>query len=824
MSGILVWIARTIGFLLLLASFAAAEWQNVGSMTASAPQANQETFTNRQATVIIRVLAPDLIRVRMTPGTPGPDNSWAVAKKDWPNVPAEFSGGRDSRIIRTSELEVRVHLSPFRVEFYDRSGRLLSKDADSRGMSWEGQHVRCWKWMPPDEQYFGLGEKSTPLDKRGHSYVMWNTDPAGFDASTDPLYQSVPFFIALRGGRAYGLFFDNTYRSSFDMGAESPDLYSFGAEGGELNYYFFSGPDPKRVIGRFTELVGRSPLPPRWSMGYIQSRYSYYPERTVRFIAENFRHRSIPCDGIFLDVDYMDGFRVFTWDKSRFPDPHRMLSDLRQQGFHVIAIVDPYVKVDPNYWVYQQGLAGGDFMKRSDGKPYVAKGWPGDSVFPDFASQKVRAWWGALFKGQLEDGIAGILTDMNEPTVFLSDDHPLRPVTFDLDLVHETDQGPAPHAKIHNVYGMLESAATREGMLNFRPNERPLVITRATYAGGQRYAAQWSGDNWGTWDHLRLSMPMLMSMGLSGLQFSGADIGGISPVPSPELYARWLQAGVFTPFCWTHSGGPGNLEPWAFGNRLEEINRHSIELRYRLLPYLYNAFWEAAETGVPIMRPLLLEYPDDAQAVRQNDEFLFGNDILVAPVTKDDDIQREVYLPRGVWYDFWTERRIAGPTTLTVDAPLTRIPLFVRGGAIVPSQQAVQYADEAPINPLTFKIYPEGISSRGYYEDDGISFDYQRGVSLQQHLTVTQGSGGVSVEISARQGSYAPPARSLVLEIHGQRTRPRQVQEGGKELAAEKSLDALLAVSEGWAYAEETGIVWLKTPDRGVALTAQIAP
>ncbi len=810
-----------VGVLLLFANSLFGEWQSVGSMTAEKPQGNQATFRNRQAVVTLTVLAPDLIRVRMVPSSvAGPDHSWAVAKTDWPKVAVEFTGNTEARGIRTSELEVRAQLSPFRLSFYDRSGRLISKDADNRGMSWEGARVRCWKWMPPDERYFGLGEKSTPLDKRGHSYVLWNTDPAGFDASTDPLYQTVPFLLALRDGHAYGLFFDNTYRSSFDLGAESPDFYSFGAEGGEINYYFFAGPDPKEVIGRFTELVGRTPLPPRWSLGYIQSRYSYYPERKVRFIADNFRLRSIPCDGIFLDVDYMDQFRIFTWDKSRFPDPHRMLSDLRQEGFHVIAIVDPYVKLEPGYWVYDQGLAGDQFVKKSDGKLFRGGGWPGESVFPDFASPKVRAWWASLFKGQLEDGIAGVLTDMNEPTVILPN---VLPTTFDSDVVHQTDYGPMPHAAIHNVYGMLESEATRDGMLSVRPNERPLVITRATYAGGQRYAAQWSGDNWGTWDHLRLSMPMLMTMGLSGLQFSGADIGGIFPVPSPELYTRWLQAGVFTPFCWTHSGGPGNLEPWAFGNRLEEINRKSIELRYRLLPYLYNLFREASETGVPVMRPLLLEYPSDPVAVSQGDEFFFGSDILVAPVTKDDDLRREVYLPQGVWYDFWTDRHVTGPQKMIVDAPIDHIPIFVRGGAIIPTQQIVQYADQAPIDPLVFEIYPEGTSSRDYYEDDGISFDYRRGVFLRQLVTVHQEGNKLRVEISAREGSYTPSPRSLVLKIHDRRSQPRQVEVGGAELVNAKSAEALQRTVQGWAYDEATGVVWLKTPDRGTAFTAQIS-
>jgi alpha-glucosidase len=816
-------LIRAFGFLcfLLFSTLGFAEWQSIGSLTASQPQGNQITFSSRQATVVITLLAADLIRVRMVQGTSFLlDHSYAVVKTDWPKMAVEFAGDKDTRIIRTPELEVRAHLSPFRLAFYDRDGQLISKDAESRGISWDGPRIRCWKSMPEDERYFGLGEKSTPLDKRGRSYVEWNTDPAGFDASSEPLYQSVPFFIGLRKGRAYGLFLDNTFRSSFDMGSMDRDMYSFGAENGEMNYYFFGGPSPKNVVSRFTELVGRSPLPPRWAIGYIQSRYSYYPESTVRFIAENFRHRGIPCDAIFLDIDYMDGFRIFTWDKSRFPDPGGMMSELRKQGFHFIAIVDPYVKVDPNFPVYQQGVANGYFLKKRDGTIFEGRGWPGASAFPDYASERVRKWWATLYKEQFAQGISGILTDMNEPTV-LADRG--QGATLDLDIIHATDIGPRAHAEIHNVYGMLETQATRDGLLAIHPNERPMIITRATFAGGQRYAAEWSGDNWGTWDHLRLSMPMLNTMGLSGFQFSGADMGGIWPVPSPELYARWLASGVLTPFCWTHSGGPGNLEPWAFGNRLEEINRNSIKLRYHLLPYIYTAFWEAAETGIPIMRPLMLEYPDDPTAIDQNDEYFFGNDLLVAPVTKDDDITRRVYLPRGLWYDFWTDHRYTGPATIDVDAPMNRIPLFVRGGAIIPSQQDMQYTDEAPIDPLTLDIYPDRTSSRQYYEDDGISFDYQHGVSLLQKIIATEQDRSVGVEISAREGSYTPPARSLVIKIHGERMLPRQVAVAGRELAGQARSKSLSMASEGWAYDEDASVVSIKVPDHGTALRVEVS-
>jgi alpha-glucosidase len=701
------------------------------------------------------------------------------------------------------------------VAFYDRDGHLISKDADGQGMSWDGARVRCWKWMPEDEHYYGMGEKSTPLDKRGRSYVMWNQDPSGFDASSEPLYQSVPFFIGLREGRAYGLFLDNTFRSSFDMGAEAPDRYSFGAEGGELNYYFFAGPTPRDVVSRFTELVGRIPLPPRWALGYIQSRYSYFPESTVRFIAENFRRRNIPCDAIFLDIDYMDGFRVFTWDKSRFADPKGMIADLRKQGFHTIAIVDPYVKVDPNFWVYQQGIAKKAFLKNADGTVHEGRGWPGASAFPDYASGPVRDWWATLYKEQLEQGISGVLTDMNEPTELV--DQGL-PKTLPLDTVHATDRGPRTHAEIHNVYGMLETMATEDGMLRAHPNERPLIITRATYAGGQRYAAEWSGDNWGTWDHLRLSIPMLLGMGLSGFQFSGADIGGIWPVPSPELYSRWLQMGTLTPFTWTHSGGPGNLEPWAFGNRLETVNRESIQLRYHLLPYIYTAFWQASMTGIPIMRPLLLDYGKDWTAVDTNDEYLFGDDILVAPITKDDDLDRNVYLPEGIWFDYWTDHRYVGPAKIKVAAPMDRIPLFVRGGAIIPSQQSMQYTDQAPIDPLTFDIYPSDTSSRQYYDDDGISFGYRKGAYLLQRITAAQANDAVSVDISAREGTFTPPKRSVVVKIHSQRVPPKSVSVRSVDLSKAASLETLQQAAQGWTYDQDAGVVWVRVPDDGQAM------
>jgi len=805
-------------FLSIAATQALGQWHSIGKV-AVAGQDGHYSFRGYEATVSLDFLAADLVRVRMAHSSQfGPDHSWAVVKKDWPQVHVDFKISPGFLTLRTSALEARVKTDPFRIAFYDRTGRLISKDTDDMGMAWNGNSVRCWKWMPSEEHYFGLGEKAGPLDKRGHAYVMWNTDAYGWGATADPLYETVPFFMGLRRGKAYGIFFDNTYRSSFDLGTESPDYYSFGAEGGELNYYFFYGPDPKQVLSRFTELVGRTPLPARWAIGYHQSRYSYYPESTVRFIADNFRNRHIPCDAIFLDIHYMNGYRIFTWDHNRFPNPAQMIADLGKQGFHIVTIIDPGVKIDSRYWVYQQGLAGNDFVKMPDGSVYTGKVWPGDCVFPDFTSSRVRAWWGSLYKGMIKDGVAGFWNDMDEPAIF---DTPTK--TMPLDVIFYDHGMNSSHAKIHNVYGMLMSEGTRNGMLKSRPDVRPLVITRATYAGGQRYAAVWTGDNSSTWEHLRISLRELMTMGLSGLDLAGADIGGFALSPSPDLYTRWLEAGVFYPYCRTHTSiGTRDQEPWSFGNRRERINRDSIDLRYRLLPYLYNAFYQASQTGLPVMRALLLDYPNDPEAVSQENEFLFGDDLLVAPVVKDGERTWPVYLPAGTWFDFWSNRSYQGPAHITVHAPLDRIPLFARGGAIIPTQEVVQYVDQKPIDPITFEVYPEGKSSRVYYEDDGISFKYQRGVFMRRRVTVSPGAGGVQINFSARQGSYTPPARALQVKVHGIPCRPLKVTANNQALPLDPSVDFLPKYHRGWAYDENSRVLWIRLPDPMNAVTLRI--
>ena len=547
--------------------------------------------------------------------------------------------------------------------------------------------------------------------------------------------------------------------------------------------------------------------------------------------AENLRRRRIPCDVLFIDtLDHMDGKRIFTWNTQAFPDPAGFLAELHREGFHALENITPTPKVDDNYWVYKQGLEGDHFLRKRDGSVFVGYLWAGDCVWPDFTSSKTRDWWASLTASDLKLGMDGFLTDMNEPT---ADQIPHSqgwiPGPLDPQVVCDDHGLKSPYAKCHNIYGMLETAATRQGMLEFQPNVRPLVITRATYAGGQRYAAEWTGDNLATWEDLRAGIRTVLSLGVSGLAFVGSDVGGFVGYPSAELYTRWLEAGVFHPYFWTHTDDKHRtLDPWSFGLEHESINRQTIELRYRLLPYFYNAFYQETQTGLPIMRPLFLYDPADEKSMAptpadQNNEFLFGEDILVAPVVTEGKFERKVYLPKGTWYDFWSNQTYTGTKTITVDASLDRIPMFARGGAIVPTRQVVQYVGEAPIDPLTLEIYPEGHSTRQYYEDDGTSYDYRKGVYLLETVSADDADGTVKVEISGREGSYHPPSRSLIMKIHGLPCAPRRVELDGRQLAILPSIDEMEKLKEGAAYDSESRAVWIKTPDQNFPLEAIIA-
>jgi alpha-glucosidase len=733
--------------------------------------------------------------------------------------------GGNATTLTTASLAVTVQHSPLRISFANRNGEVIDADDAVRGIASSQESFRVAKQLRDDEHVYGFGEKNGRLDKRGwalggYNYVMWNSDTYSYDSSTDPLYVAVPFYLVVRHGQAHGIFLDNTWRTFFDVGRERQDLLTFGGEGGELDYYFINGPEPKKVIERYTSLTGRMPMPPRWALGYNQCRYSYFPESRVRLLADTFREKKVPADVIWLDIHYQDNYKPFTWNHERFPDPKKMLSDLAAQGFHVVSIVDPHPKKEKGYLPYDSGMEGNHFVKRPDGSVYEGPVWPsqaeqnpGPSVFPDFTRPETREWWGGLYKNLLDDGIAGIWNDMDEPSVFVAP-----AVTMPLDIVFNNEGRPSTAREIHNVYGQQMSRATFEGLSRLRPNERPFVLTRASFAGGQRFAAVWPGDNTADWSSLRQSVSTLLGLGLSGFPFVGSDISGFVRPASAELYTRWLQAGVFYPFMRSHSElGAPDKEPWAFGYPFEPINRRGIELRYELLPYIYNVMEQASETGLPAMRPVFLEYPRDEEAAAIDDEFFFGSDLLVAPVLWEGVTSRSVYFPAGEWYDYWSGQRFTGPARVSVPVTIESIPLFVRGGAFIFKQPVVQHTGEMPGKPLRVLVAPAQTSHASFYEDDGESLEYRNRGFMKRQFRQTRNDDTLIIEVSAPEESYRPAARQIIFES-ALENEPREVslKHSGAILSHLEGA-AFEKASSGWRY--ENGILNIKDNDRFEAET-----
>jgi alpha-glucosidase len=738
-------------------------------------------FRFGKALLAVSVLTGGLLRVRYAyDGKLLARRSWAVTPEDQAFSPVDFqvSGEPTQVVIITAQVRLHVRRQDGGIEFLDAAGNMLAQDSAEAGPEFApGGGAACLKQMPPDEHYYGFGERTSLLDKRGRRYTCWNVDPVDrhedHGPGTDMLYQAIPFYMALRpqaGG--YGLFLNNTYRTAFDMGQTSRQLIVISADGGELDYYLIYGPEPQKIVETYTELTGRMSLPPRWALGYQQCRWSYYPEAQVREVAAGLRANRLPADVIHLDIDYMRGYRVFTWDKQHFPDPPKLIADLAGDGFQVVTILDPGVKYDPDsdYEVYDQGEANDYFVRKSDGEVFHGYVWPDDSVFPDFVRPEVREWWGGLHKELLEAGVKGIWNDMNEPAI---SDRPFRENSLKIDFPPDTPLGPPEElvtsAEMHNMYGYLEDLATYQGLRKLQPTTRPFLLTRAGYAGIQKWAAVWTGDNSAFWEHLEMAMPQLANLGLSGVSFTGTDIGGFGGAGSGELWARWIQLGAFYPFARGHSAqGTAPKEPWTFGAEITVIVRKYLELRYRLLPYLYTLFEESTHTGVPLLRPLLYHFWQDPATLELHDQLMLGEGLLLAPVYRPGQEYRQVYLPSATWYDFWTGKPVT-ERYLLAHAPLDYLPLYGRGGSIIPFGPVMQHTGERPLDDLTLQVYldEQGQATGRLYEDDGISFAYQQGAScLTTFQAVSDGAGQVAVRAS-REGDFQPPSRPVNLKVFG---------------------------------------------------------
>ncbi|TFF96795.1 DUF4968 domain-containing protein [Candidatus Thorarchaeota archaeon] len=709
----------------------------------------------------LRVIGPRIIQVQITRGERYRHGE-SFARIAYDETVEVSNEETDSGwLIMTDVFRIHIQSEEFRISIYDMEGEEVcsSREVATR---WEDDAFRCPMRMTEGEHFYGLGEKTGGLDKRGKHYEMWNVDDPHHDAGSDPLYQSVPFFIVLKYGKAHGIFLDNSHRTSFDFGQRDREEYFFAAEGGPVDYYVILGPRLSEVIEGYCQLTGYPHFVPRWALGYQQSRWmEYESEKDILEVAQELRSREIPCDAVVLDIDYMDEYKIFTWDPEIFPNPKEFVDKLDSMNLRLMAIIDPGVKLEEGYDVYEEGLKNDYFLRERDGDLYVGLVWPGETVFPDFSRPEVRRWFGSFYERFAEIGVSSSSwIDMNEPSNCI---YPGLREEYSMEGV-VTPEGDPWEPRFRNVYGLLMSAAVYHGLRRAYPEERPFVLTRSGFSGYQRYASTWTGDNQSQWEYLWLSIPMLLNLGLSGIPFCGADVGGFTGDVTAELLARWYQVGCFYPFFRNHSRiHTSRQEPWCFGEEVEGIAREYISLRYKLLRYLYSLAWRASLTGEPIMRPLVFEFQDDSATYGEDTQFMIGPFLLVAPVLEESAGSRDIYLPAGVWYDFWTGESISGPRTLSIKAGLEKLPIYVREGAIIPVGQPIQFADEDQ-GDLSIWVYSGMSSCFELYEDDGIS---QEGSSALTRMTLAVDDEGIIFDVNERTGDWYPEPRKLVLSFRG---------------------------------------------------------
>ncbi|MFG0306996.1 MAG: TIM-barrel domain-containing protein [Phycisphaerales bacterium JB040] len=626
--------------------------------------------------------------------------------------------------------------------------------------TWDGRHVATVRTGEGTDLY-GTGEIAGPLRRNGKRTRAWNSDLPGYTEQHDALYQSHPWVLAVRpDGTAFGVLADTTWECAIDLSSE----IEFRAKGGPFRVYVIERDSPEGVLRGLAELTGRIQMPARWTLGYHQCRFSYEPDERVREVAREFRQRRIPCDVIWMDIDYMDKFKIFTFDPVKFPDPSKLNDDLHDLNFKAVWMIDPGPGVENDYSVWEEGTERDLWCRTWDGDVFTGAVWPPECTFPDFTRPDTCEWWAGLYRDFMATGVDGVWNDMNEPALVLGGAE--GNYTMPLDARHKgglLGLPPGPHAQYHNVYGLLMVRASLEGIKRANPDKRPFLLTRANYIGGQRYAATWTGDNSATWNDLHWSITMGLNMGLSGQPFVGPDLGGFMKEGTPEMMAKWWGLGAMLPFCRGHvEKGRLHKEPWAFGPEVEATIRRALERRYRLLPYFYTLFREAHETGLPVMRPVFFADPKDPALRDEDHAFLLGSDLLVLVNDIEGDTPPRHRIPAGTWRAF---EPVEGPVALTGDPAIPELRL--RGGAIVPMGPAMQWHDEKPVDPLTLVVCldADGRAVGELYEDDGEGHAHERGGFCRQRFTAVREGDAVVVRSEVVGGDRTPRDRAIEVEL-----------------------------------------------------------
>ncbi|MBN9416297.1 MAG: alpha-glucosidase [Candidatus Eremiobacteraeota bacterium] len=633
-------------------------------------------------------------------------------------------------------LELVAPVDGREAQLSDYHGQLLARPGDQLPPGPASHEIRLRLRRDKAAAYYGLGQRMGPMRRDPGSFCNWTVDPpnSGHHRGIASMYQAHPYLMLHRPGMALGLFLNSTWFSRFDLGLEHEDEIVICTLGGEAELFALVAQTPAELNRRLAELTGFPMQVPLWSLGFHQSRWGYREQTEIAELVSQFRRRQIPLDVVHLDIDYMDDFRSYSFHPERFPDPKGLAEEVGAQGVRLVTIIDPGIRFDlhSGYEVARQGSSGGHFLRNRDGSPFSAYCWPDAALFTDYSKESAREWWGEQQSFLQDRGIAGVWIDMNEPATFASpfSEGFSSQLPIPLGLPSGAGDDVTVHAEVHNLYGHQMAQATHQGLLKSRPQETPWVLTRSAFVGTQKWAISWMGDNHSWWEHLALTLPQLTSMGLSGAPLVGVDIGGFFGSTHAELFERWMEQAVFYPFMRNHSAlGTRAQEPWAFGPEVEQRVREHIQRRYQLLPYLEELARQSHEQGSPILRPLFYEFPEDPESALHEDQAMLGDAILIAPITRPGHTHRQVYFPAGSWYDFWSERVVEGPTFEIWQAPLGKMPTFLRGGRAIPLDSP-RLSTQHPVQQRIWWIFPEerkGTARRGdqvlHWQDDQVTLE-----------------------------------------------------------------------------------------------------
>jgi len=633
-----------------------------------------------------------------------------------------FSAG-SKQIFMAQDLKVEFNLAPFSMSICKNNKRIFNSDEEFIGVN--GTRIVFKFKKLKDTPFWGFGEKTGELNKNGQFMKMWNVDVVAdlrFNSMRkdyEPTYVTIPFFITYISGQYWGFLLNNPTESFFDMGREDKEKFYFGTYKGEGILYIIYGPTLNELMKKLIFLTGTIDLPPLWSIGHHQSRWSYMTSKEVRKAINNYKKNKIPLSSIWLDIDYMEGYKIFTWAQKTYRDYAGLIKWLHKKDIAVVTIIDPGVKKDEDYNIYQEGTKLNLFCKTFNGKQYIGYVWPGKTVFPDFSLAKTQNWWSNKISEFLKSGVDGIWLDMNDPSTGDSERE---------DMLFKN--GRVEHQFYHNQYGYLMAKATKTGFKKHAKDKRDFILTRSAYTGIQKYSAVWTGDNCSNWEHLQMTIPESLNLSLSGVSFNGADVGGFGGNIDEKLIARWYQANFLFPFFRNHSAiGTKYQEPYRFSKQTQSIIGKFINLRYKFLPYIYNLFYRNYIEGEPILRPLFYEYHNKSY-FNMKDEFFVGPFILQAPVLMEND-ERLIYLPKGFWFNFFNQKWMQGKCGgIKSIVPISMTPLFMRDGAVIPvlAGRNFFYPDARDFKNAEFNVYikkQKKISSF-YYEDDGVSYDYKK--------------------------------------------------------------------------------------------------